>query len=178
MRATRYVWTLVALLGMSGCGGGSGTAEVGSTGAAAGVGAAAAGAGAAVPNQGDATAPTAAASPQQGGGGAPVATGAGAGAGPGQGTGVAQGAGRPFTLSWQVPDRNEDGSPLATPPTFRIHYGRGSRDYQDTIELPERGASRHVFTSLEPGTWYLALTSVGPEGVESELSDEVVAQVN
>jgi hypothetical protein len=94
---------------------------------------------------------------------------------PGQGQGLAK---RGFTLTWRAPERNADGSPIGRPPTYRIHYGRRSRAYEREVELKTPGASRYSFTDLEPGTWYLAMTTVGDDDVESDYSEEAVAVVN
>lgn len=81
-------------------------------------------------------------------------------------------------LSWRVPETNEDGSPIGLAPTLRIHFGRTSRAYDMTITLPEPGVSRHQLNDLDPGTWYLAMSSINAEGLESKLSPEMVARVN
>ncbi len=81
-------------------------------------------------------------------------------------------------LSWRVPESNEDGSPIDVPPRFRIHYGRSSQAYDMAVTLPEPGARRHELGDLESGTWYLAMSTVNDEGLESKLSPEMVARVN
>lgn len=168
MQAAKLGWAVGLVVMLSGCGGGSGTTTVDGAASAMTGGAAAA-------------APTDTATGGQGAAGgtssADASQSAGATAGGASST-TPQPGGRPYTLTWRVPDRNEDGTPLATPPRFKIHYGRVSREYDATIELPQPGANRHVFTSLEAGTWFIALTSIGADGLESGFSDEAVAVVN
>jgi hypothetical protein len=90
---------------------------------------------------------------------------------PGQGKGLVK-------LAWQLPDRNADGSTIARALGTRIYYGRVARNYEAAVTVPGRGATRHVLTGLDSGTWYIAMTSVDPEGLESDFSDERVAIVN
>lgn len=89
----------------------------------------------------------------------------------------APGAGS-IKLSWRVPERNADGSVIDVPPRFRIHYGRSSRGYDVAVTLPDPGVSRYELANLDSGTWYLAMTSISAEGLESDLSPEMVARVN
>jgi hypothetical protein len=85
---------------------------------------------------------------------------------------------RGVTLSWRPPERNADGSPIGRPPRYRIHYGRASRVYDRSVQLDDPGVSRYTFTDLEPGTWYLAMTAVGDDDIESDYSQETVAVVD
>jgi hypothetical protein len=83
-----------------------------------------------------------------------------------------------ISLAWTLPDRKEDGSPVAQAPVLRVHYGRQSRGYLDAVTVPQPGVTRYVLTNFDSGTWYVAMTSVDPDGVESAFSNETVAQVN
>jgi hypothetical protein len=85
---------------------------------------------------------------------------------------------RAVTLRWQAPDRKEDGSPIGRPPTYRIHYGQESRAYPFEVALTSPGTYRYTFTDLVPGRWYVALTTVDEDGLESDLSDETEIVVN
>ena len=60
----------------------------------------------------------------------------------------------------------------------RVHYGRRTKAYDASVTVPGTGATRHVVTGLQAGTWYVALTTVDPAGLESDYSEERVALVN
>jgi hypothetical protein len=90
---------------------------------------------------------------------------------PGQGNGL-------IKLAWQLPAQNTDGSAVNQALGTRVHYGRRTRAYDTAVTVPGRGTTRHVVTGLDAGTWYVALTTVDPEGLESDYSEERVALVN
>lgn len=91
---------------------------------------------------------------------------------------VQPGQGGLIKLAWQLPAQNADGSAVAQALGTRIYYGRSTKAYDANVTVPGRGATRHVLTGLQGGTWYLALTTVDPEGLESDFSEERVALVN
>lgn len=91
---------------------------------------------------------------------------------------VQPGQGGLIKLAWQLPAQNADGSAVAQALGTRIYYGRSTRAYDANVTVPGKGATRHVLTGLQAGTWYLALTTVDPEGLESDFSEERVALVN
>jgi len=85
---------------------------------------------------------------------------------------------RGITLSWQPPMQNADGSPIAADLRYRVHVGTESRNYTDAILLPEHEDLRYRIAPLAPGTYYLAMTTVTPDGIESEYSQEMTARLN
>lgn len=85
---------------------------------------------------------------------------------------------RSLTLSWQPPTHNDDGSPAPAELRYRVHIGRAPRSYFDSILLPAEATNRFEITAPGAGTYYLAITSLAPDGVESPLSDEVTARLN
>jgi hypothetical protein len=91
---------------------------------------------------------------------------------------VQPGQGGLIKLAWQLPAQNADGSAVAQALGTRIYYGRSSKAYDTNFTVPGKGATRHVLTGLQAGTWYVALTTVDPEGLESDFSEERVALVN
>lgn len=92
---------------------------------------------------------------------------------PGQGGGSGL-----IKLAWQLPAQNADGSAVAKALGTKIHYGRRPKAYDARVTVPGKGATRHVLTGLQAGTWFVALTTVDPEGLESDYSEERVALVN
>jgi hypothetical protein len=91
---------------------------------------------------------------------------------------VQAGEGGLIKLAWQLPEQNTDGSAVAQALGTRIHYGRRAKTYGASVAVPGKGKTRHVLTGLQAGTWYVALTTVDPEGLESDYSEERVALVN
>ncbi len=85
---------------------------------------------------------------------------------------------RGITLSWQPPTQNADGSPVAADLRYRVHIGTESRNYADAILLPEHEDLRYRIAPLAPGTYYLAMTTLTPDGIESEYSQEMTARLN
>jgi len=60
----------------------------------------------------------------------------------------------------------------------REHVGTESRNYTDAILLPEHEDLRYRIAPLAPGTYYLAMTTLTPDGIESEYSQEMTARLN
>ncbi len=75
------------------------------------------------------------------------------------------------TLSWSVPDRNTDGSPLTNLAGYRIYYGTDATAlaYSATIDSPE--TTSFVVSNLDSGTWYFAIKAYNTAGTESDLSN-------
>lgn len=82
------------------------------------------------------------------------------------------------TLAWDPPTQNTDGSPLTDLQGYKIHYGNASRSYSESIVIDNAGITRYVVDSLEPGTYYFAVTAFNSKGTESEYSMEVSATLN
>jgi hypothetical protein len=82
------------------------------------------------------------------------------------------------TLSWNPPTQNEDSSVLTDLSGYRIHYGRRTRDLDETIALDNPGLTRYVIEGLAPGRWYFAMTSVNRDGIEGPRSQVVSKKVS
>ncbi len=85
-----------------------------------------------------------------------------------EGTGSAS-----LTIAWNAPTQNADGSPLTDLDGYRIHYGTSPGDYSDTIELNSPGVTSYVIENLAPGSYFLAMTSVNADNLESDYSAEI-----
>ncbi|MEL7310226.1 MAG: putative Ig domain-containing protein [Pseudomonadota bacterium] len=83
---------------------------------------------------------------------------------------------RSVTLNWTPPDRREDGTPLDGLSGYRVYYGQVSGVYPNRRDISDGGISSATVDNLQPGTWYLAITSLDNNGLESELSNEVAKQ--
>lgn len=78
----------------------------------------------------------------------------------------------PVELSWVAPDQNVDGSELVDLAGYRVYYGESSRDYSESVELRDTGATSHTL-NLATGSYYFAMTAFDTEGHESSYSNEV-----
>lgn len=76
------------------------------------------------------------------------------------------------TLNWTPPDRREDGSVLDGLSGYRIYYGQVSGVYPNRRNVNDGSISSFTLDNLQPGTWYIAITSLDVNGLESELSNE------
>jgi hypothetical protein len=78
-----------------------------------------------------------------------------------------------LTLRWNAPTQNVDGSPLTDLAGYRIYYGTASGDYTETIEINSAGVTSYMLEHLAPGRYFLAMTSVNADALESDYSAEV-----
>ena len=85
---------------------------------------------------------------------------------------------RSVTLSWQPPPPNADGTPTPDELRYRIHIGAASRHYTESVMVPDDAGHRFQFEMPAQGTYYLAMTSLTADGLESPYSDEVTARLN
>jgi hypothetical protein len=75
------------------------------------------------------------------------------------------------TVSWTPPTMNTDNSPLVNLKGYRIHYGTGSGNLNQKLDLPTPGITSVVVEDLAPGTWYFAVTAYNTSNIESALSN-------
>lgn len=81
-----------------------------------------------------------------------------------------------ITLSWVAATEREDGSVLEDVGAHRIYWGQEPGDYPHSV-LVEPGITTYVIDGLTPGTYYVAMTTIDEQGLESELSDPVRVEV-
>ena len=77
-------------------------------------------------------------------------------------------------LDWTPPSEREDSSPLDGLSGYRIYYGTQSGVYENREDLSNGGLTSYVLENLAIGTWYIAISAIDNNGVESDLSNEVV----
>jgi hypothetical protein len=82
------------------------------------------------------------------------------------------------SLAWTPPTQNEDGSPLVDLKGYKIHYGKESNSYTETISVTNPGLTRYVLDSLPTGKVYIAMTAYNAAGAESTFTREVSVTVN
>jgi hypothetical protein len=82
------------------------------------------------------------------------------------------------SIAWTPPTRYTDGSTLTDLSGYRIHYGKESKNYENSVDVSNASLTRFVLESLPPGKYYFALTALSGSGGESPFSEEVVAMLN
>lgn len=78
-----------------------------------------------------------------------------------------------ITLAWNPPTQNADGSPLTDLAGYRIYYGTTPGDYSETIAINSAGITRYMIEDLAPGRYYLAMTSLNSQSMESDRTPEI-----
>lgn len=81
-----------------------------------------------------------------------------------------------LTVEWNAPTENQDGSPLTDLSGYRIYFGAASGKYGAPIDVPG-GMTSFVVENITPGTYYLAMTSVNSQGMESDKTDEITFEI-
>lgn len=85
---------------------------------------------------------------------------------------------RTVTIAWDAPTRDARGDPLEDLAGYRIYYDRSAPLDRDEASVVEVGDGlRHTFEGLAPGVWHFAVTAFDEAGNESELSDELQADL-
>ena len=80
-----------------------------------------------------------------------------------------------LTLRWTPPTENEDGSAIESLSAFKVYYGQSPGQYTGEYLVDDSSAESVVLT-LPRATYYLAMTAIDGDGVESELSNEIRKQ--
>ncbi|MEM6818383.1 MAG: hypothetical protein AAF578_06300 [Pseudomonadota bacterium] len=81
-------------------------------------------------------------------------------------------------VAWTPPTTKVDGTALTDLAGYRFYLGRQSGRYSQIVSFNNPGLSRVVLENLQGGTWYVAMTSMRRNGVESDLSNEVAKATN
>ncbi len=82
-----------------------------------------------------------------------------------------------FTLMWDAPQTNIDGSPLTDLAGYKVYLGTEPGSYGPAITINNPGVTTYVFDQLAPGTYYVTVTSVDINGNESPPSQEASATI-
>jgi hypothetical protein len=81
-------------------------------------------------------------------------------------------------VGWNPPTANTDESPLLDLAGFNIYWGTEPDNLNDSVTVPEPGATNYVIEDLAAGTYYFAVSAFNTEMIESELSQAVTSIVN
>ncbi len=76
-----------------------------------------------------------------------------------------------ITLAWEVPQENEDGSPLLDLAGYRIRYGEEPDHYPNVIEIGLPDLTEYLVEGLDAGTYFFVLSAFNRSGLESYYSD-------
>lgn len=113
-----------------------------------------------------------------GGGGDTVAPSSTAGTPPATGTPPPNTGTGNIQVSWTPPVEKTDGSALTDLAGYRFFIGTDSGDYADVLTVNNPGLSTYVIDNLPVDTYYVAMTAYRLNGVESDLSNEVIKTAN
>jgi hypothetical protein len=83
-----------------------------------------------------------------------------------------------IVLSWIPPTENEDGSSLDDLAKYKIYYGTSPQDLDSVIRVRNPGINTYVIEQLTPGTYFIGLTAINADGVESDMSNLVEVVVS
>lgn len=107
---------------------------------------------------------------------------AGGGSSSEQGAPAAQGPLSSVAVSWEAPQQYTDGSTL-NPSTdlnsYNVYYGTASHSYTGVVNVPNNGSGVNISETLNltSGTYYIAVTALSKDNVESEYSNEVIKTI-
>jgi hypothetical protein len=85
---------------------------------------------------------------------------------------VGSGAGS-AALSWEMPTKNTNGSPLTDLAGYTIVYGPSPEAMNKWVQVTDIGSTSYVIQGLGQGTWYFAVLSYTTSGANSALSNLV-----
>lgn len=81
------------------------------------------------------------------------------------------------TLTWLPPTENVDESAFSDAVGYKIYIGSQPGRYEIVRELRDPGLTEYVIEDVPPGKYYVAMTIVNSENIESPLSNVVVRVV-
>ena len=82
---------------------------------------------------------------------------------------VTQAVNGQITVAWTAPQQNTDGSALTDLAGYRIYYGNSPSNLTNVVTVGTN-VSSYVVQNLAAGTYYVAMTSLNAQGVESAQS--------
>lgn len=77
-----------------------------------------------------------------------------------------------FNVRWTTPTQNTDGTDIDNLIGFNIYYGTEPGIYQWTVSIDDPTIIFYTVTGLEAGNYYVVMTAVNSDGIESDPSNE------
>jgi hypothetical protein len=74
-------------------------------------------------------------------------------------------------LSWTPPTQNSDGTALTNLAGYKILYGAGADELDQSIQVENSSVNTYVVENLTAGTWYFAVVAVNTSGSASSPSN-------
>jgi len=89
-------------------------------------------------------------------------------------TGVGQ-----IALSWLAPSEREDGTPISMAEIagYRVYYGTSQGEYTGKIDVADSNSMQATLSSLAAGVYYIAVTVIDMNGLESAFSEEITRAI-
>ena len=81
------------------------------------------------------------------------------------------------SIRWQAPKEDIDNQPLDSIQAYKIFYGHTPGNYHGHITVTDGTKEELTINNIERGEYYFAMSAISSNGTESELSDEVYAQI-
>jgi len=80
-----------------------------------------------------------------------------------------------FSLVWTAPSEREDGTPLPLSEIsgYRIYYGAEEGDHTGVIDVSDSSSFGANLSFLAPGIYYVVVTTVDTNELESRTSNEI-----
>jgi Fibronectin type III domain len=76
-------------------------------------------------------------------------------------------------VTWTAPTTNTNGSALTNLAGYRVYYGTSSGALNQSVDVPNAGATDYVVQDLTAGTWYFAVAAYTNTGLQSSYSSVV-----
>jgi hypothetical protein len=85
-----------------------------------------------------------------------------------------------ISLAWTAPAMRADGSSLslADIDAYRVYYGPAQGNYTNSVTINDGSATSAVINNIQTGTWYLVMTTIDVNGLESGQSGAISKVAN
>ncbi|MDH5515507.1 MAG: putative Ig domain-containing protein, partial [Gammaproteobacteria bacterium] len=85
-----------------------------------------------------------------------------------------------ISLAWTAPAMRADGSSLslADIDAYRVYYGPAQGNYTNSVTINDGSATSAVINNIQTGTWYVVMTTIDVNGLESGQSAAISKVAN
>jgi hypothetical protein len=77
------------------------------------------------------------------------------------------------TLSWLIPTKNTDGSPIRDLAGYYVYYGDNPKIMTHAVQLRDPTSAVYVVRNLSPGPHYFSVAAYSASGAQSGLTTPV-----